>query len=366
MAVELKSAEDKSLSLDSSGWTRTRVKVIEGSNFEEIFNSGLLPERGSSHPENTRFRLDSASCEIIGNADRRIQVLWSGTYVTRGSGGGAISSGGSETVDDTPKSKLDPWDLGAQNLNVATYQVSQVLRKAYNMDGEYDEVDVVNSAKVPLTVNGAKWGREITFTFCKRDHYDTRDFSEPIINERSVEVAGIKIKAGDGLLFPFSRKHVTDRDDYGNKIRDYYEYSVRIRAFAKEWEYHLLDMGTLIRDAKGDLQNIYRYKAWENGYSDVDKAATPWTYGGISDVLAAKKVYAGILQNDNKNGLEYWNKYQELPYEAVTEPLPLNESGGLDLEAMKSGKYRKINVTQYQMGSWSSFGMPSDEVREDK
>lgn len=363
MATELVSAEDISISMDSNGWTRQRKKIISGKDIEEILASGMLPSRGSSHPENTRYKLDSANCEVIGNANRDIQLLWTGTYISRsGSGGGTVGGDNEQFNDESnnTQDKTPPWDMGAQNVAINSYQVQKPFTSGYDIENDYRERQLINSAGSVILANTSKWGRELTFTFCEKNKRAALATTAPSVNSKTIIIAGVEIKALCGLLFPISCRKIIDRDDYGNETRSYYEYSVKIHIDGLEWEHRLKDVGTLIKDNNGELSPIYRYKAWQTDYTEEQKLKERWKYGTITDVIVAKGKYAGNVgsSDDINKKTEYWSKWQELPFDEMTEPMPLTADGKLDEVAMAQGNYREIKLSEYKAVSWSSYGFP--------
>jgi hypothetical protein len=84
------------------------------------------------------------------------------------------------------------------------------------------------------------------------------------------------------------------------------------------------------------------------------------SYGCISDVYEARNTYANLMYPNQETSAEYWNAWQELPYEEVKEPLYLAKDGTLDLEALKDGsKGLQVPYFDVSPASWKQYDLPT-------
>lgn len=358
--AKLEYAKDVSLTVNSNGISRVREKLIEAESIEELIASKMIPEYGSRHPENSRFRLSDGSIDQVGNAGGKLQFKFSGTYVTNLS----KSSGGG---DDDRDPDIDPWELGAQDFTKDRFTVSRAIFNLRRKDGTL--VPFVNSANCRLEGERDVYGTEYTFLFCLkyRDGISPRLPGQPVVNSSTVRVAGEDLPAYSSLLFPPQMRLVTDRNDAGEIKRSYWEISCKIRRHpdpVNGWFESYPDIGTLALGADGRPAPIYRFIPWTSDDEDAKLATLP-AYGTIQQVIYAKNRYArataGAVTDRNE---KYWQAWQELPYEEVTEPLPLN-NGKVYLEAMANPlthPYRQIVGTVYQLGKFQQYNLP--EKRE--
>ena len=131
MSVEIIAREDRGASVDSSGAVSfSHVIQFEGDSLMEIVSSTLLPQRGSRHPQNTAFFLDSLEVQPNGNKGRRVQALATLNY--------------SNSTELTRYYGGDPWDLGAQNVTETTQEAQIAFISGWDERG--NEIANVNSA----------------------------------------------------------------------------------------------------------------------------------------------------------------------------------------------------------------------------
>lgn len=351
----LEYARDISLSVSSDGTTRVREKLISAHSIEELIQKNLIPQHGSRHPENTNFRLTDGSVEQIGNMNGTCQFLFTGTYSTSRTSGG----------DD--KSDIDPWELDAQNFSIDYFTLSMPVKYIRGRNGE--EIPFVNSAKCPLQSHRDLYGREISFIFCKKYKSSSNPNvpTQPIVNTASEKIAGENMPEYSSLLFPPSMRLINDYADDGKLLRSYWEISCKIRIHPLEngWFEEFSDVGTLALDDSVPPRPapIYRYSPWKSKEDKNNLELAP-AYGSIQQVIAAKSEYAKAIaggEPTDSNRETYWQAYQELPYEEITEPLPLLD-GKVYLEAMADPQkypYQKIRGTVFNLGKFSQFDLPS-------
>ena len=373
MAVEIMFREDRGAAVDSSGATTfTHVIQFQGNSLMEIMTSRLLPVRGSRHPQNSAFYLDSIDIEPKGNLKRGCQALATLTY-----------SNGSELLRDFSG---DPWDLGAQNFTSNHVSVSKPLLKGWQyIKGEGLERDQVkevlnlNTAGSRILAQTTENIREISFTYCVKAK-PLRDFDgndEPIINKKTEKVAGIQIPARTGLLLPLSASFITEYEGAGDKVRrQYWEVSATIQIKKSGWSKDELNVGTMCfyKDkTTGEViripQAIFRYTPWVSS-KDEDNIKVRPVFGSIDDVIRAKNTYAKEVSGYDPEGTSpptgeqeknYQSAWDKLPYEEVTEPMPLREDGTLFTEALEDpvkNPYLILKIYDAQMGSWNAFNLP--------
>nr|DAU43653.1 MAG TPA: hypothetical protein [Caudoviricetes sp.] len=373
MAVEIMFREDRGAAVDSSGATTfTHVIQFQGNSLMEIMTSRLLPVRGSRHPQNSAFYLDSIDIEPIGNLKRGCQALATLTY-----------SNGSELLRDFSG---DPWDLGAQNFTSNHVSVSKPLLKGWQyIKGEGLERDQVkevlnlNTAGSRILAETTENIREISFTYCVKAK-PLRDFDgndEPIINKKTEKVAGIQIPARTGLLLPLSASFITEYEGAGDKVRrQYWEVSATIQIKKSGWSKDELNIGTMCfyKDkTTGEVvripQAIFRYTPWVSSKDEGNIKVRP-VFGSIDDVIRAKNTYAKKVSGYDPEGTSpptgeqeknYQSAWDKLPYEEVTEPMPLREDGTLFTEALEDpvkNPYLILKIYDAQMGSWNAFNLP--------
>lgn len=332
MALEISSIEDTGMSMDSSGWTRTRQKIVSASSWEELFAGGAFPSYGSRHPENVYFRLDSASMSPVGNEGGKIQVLWTGTYKMNRS---------TDKSSDESAADVDPWDLGAQDIQMGFSTEQAPMTMGYDEKGKL--VDLKNSARCAINAETSKTLTDLTFLYCVKAKSSNEPplFQTPIINSTSETVAGFTIPAMCGMLMPVSPRLIVEYedDDPSDEKRRYWEISVHIKLNPNGWIKEFLDVGTMAIFDAGIPEPIYQYQS--NGDDP-----TP-VYGSIHMLRKAQIEY------------EKKNPGQKMSWTEVTEPLPL-QNGKIYLNALKDtvNSYNKIRLYEFMPGSWVSLDLP--------
>jgi hypothetical protein len=324
MALEISNIEDTGMSMDSSGWTRTRKKIVSASTWEELYRGNAFPAHGSRHPENPAFRLESANMTQIGNSDRKIQVLWEGTYHA-----------------STIAEAKDPWELDAQDVSIAYSTETAPMLYGYNAKG--NPVTLKNSAGCMISAETSHTITDLTFRYCvkAKKRYEIPGHIEPLINKNSETVADVKIRPYCGLLMPYSTNLIVEYDDENpnKEVRRYWELQVTIRINPKTWKREYLDVGTMALFGGGIPEPIYQYQPDPDGFKPI--------YGSIHQHRKAKERYKK----------DYPDK--EMSWTEITEPLPLR-NGEIFQEALGSyqNRYNKISLFEYDPVSWSSLDLP--------
>ena len=345
----LEKVRDEDYSISADGSSVTRIKYVEGESLKDIVDSGLLPGYRSVHPVFRQMRLESGNFEQTGNTDGKIQGIWTGNYSTPSNSGGG-SSGAS---DDT-----DPWELDAQEFRKSPFPVERPLKYGYNAKGE--RIQLLNSAGCQLELTGEIHGTQYTFVFYTKK--EPKVPSEPVINSSSITIAGENFPQYSALLYPPEVNHIVDRDDKGEILRSYYEIPVTIRTLPGGWMEKPLDIGTLARFGDDPTpQPIYKYHPWTSKDESENMKVRP-AFGSIQDVLAAKRKYAEVMSGGSDTSSDaYKSAYKELPYDEMTEPLPLTPDGKVYVEAMTDPAkhpYNTIDHFKFQLVNFSQYNLP--------
>ena len=352
MAVTIQRDKTENLSMSGGVYSVTRKRLVEGKSIAEIYASGVLPKYGDRHPSLSRFRLSDFSCSEIGNANSKIQVLFEGTYT-------------SSAADFNDK---EPWELDAHEFSRQPFTVTESMSGYYalvNNKLKWFNGTVKNTAGNALEITHDVCGTEYTFVFCQKakGQKEPNVNMQPILNDSKIKVAGVTFEPYTGLLKPIQYRLVNDEDKNGEP-RSYYELSVAIQYLPKGWLRRAENVGTLarFRKSEGTLTEpvpIYRFYKWTSK-NKVQNVKTPPSYGCISDVYEARNAYANLMYPNQETSAEYWNAWQELPYEEVREPLYLAKDGTIDLEALKDGsKGLQVPYFETSPANWKQYDMPS-------
>lgn len=337
MAITISSIEDTGMSMSSSGWTRTRQKVVSGDSWEELYLSGVFPQYGSRHPENTYFRLTSANISAIGNEGRKVQALWEGTYTTN------------QTEFDNFDS--DPWELDAQEVSVTPTTEQVVMTKGYywnEAENKWYWRPLVNSARCPIVAETTRPITELSFIYAvKGDNRDEAPVNiSGLINARKETVAGYTIDKWCGLLLPMSAKYITEYDELkpGEEKRRYWEMSVTIRINEKTQAKSFLDVGTLALFGNSTVpEPIFQF--YDDPLNHIPK------FGSIKQAMAYKKAWEKKYEGQKDAPSFSWTE--------ITEPLPL-KNGEIYYEAMNKTKnvYNTIELYESLPVSWNKYDLP--------
>lgn len=351
MAAIVDYVEDIEFNVSSGGSEIIMEKGISATSFSEIVTGNLIPAYGTRHPTYTAFRLISGSISRTGNDGGKWQGFWRGTYSTQS------SSGGSTTQVDK-----DPWDLDAQNYTVDPFPIEIPMVGGYNESGIYKRL--LNTAGCVLQRTQTIYGASHKFIYCvRRNPPDFGNYA--IVNNATCKIAGTTFEKHSSMLMPPSAAYRVEYTDSGTVKRSYWEISVEIRVHPKTWVTETLNVGTMARfkDKNGTLkkipETIYKYYPWKSS-KEADNFKTEPAFGSIHDVAKAKHDYAILVSGGAKND-KYYQAYKELPWEEVTEPLPLNSDGEVYVDALKDptkNEYKTIKLFDTDLGSFSQFGFP--------
>lgn len=344
MATLLKQ-EDVGFSYNESEKRFTRKMMVEGTSMMEIFTSNILPMKGSRHPNNSGLRLVNCDCQPSGNMNGKIQAIATLEY--------------SSVSEDSDK---DPWDLGAQNVTVSYNTESAPFISGYNEEGV--KIQNLNSAGCRILAETTRYIKTLSFMFCVKGKSSgeapTND--EPVINKSTTKVAGYSIKKGTGLLMPMGASFIVEYEADGQKIkRQYWEIQATIQCNPNGWAKKELDVGTMAlfpeELAEGEklvAKPIYQFTPWESKESSVNMRVKP-KFGSIDAVIAAKIAYAKLFSSS-----EYQRRFDELPYQEITEPLPLL-NGQIYQDAIQDPvtyPYKTIDIYETLPASWREWDLP--------
>lgn len=343
MAQIIKS-EDTGFSYSTEEVSFSRKMLIEGSSLMEIYQSKLLPQKGARHPNNSALRLTGYECVPVGNKNNRQQVMANLTY----------SSVYNENTTD------DPWKLGAQNVNVTFNTESVPFVYGYNSAGQKRQL--LNSAKCKITAETSRFIKSVSFMYCvkAKSKGDAPINDYPVVNKSSVKVAGFQIPALQGMLMPMSANYIVEYDETsGKETRAYWEINATIQFNKNGWAKRLLDVGTMAlfpsEDDSGFPKPIYQFTPWKSTDA-AENAKTRPVFGSINAVIQAKNAYANLFSGDERQ-----KKWDELPYQEITEPMPLNQ-GQLYHNALYNPAeypYKEIVLFEHNPESWAKWNLPS-------
>lgn len=344
--------KDTGFSIDASGVTWQRKMMLFGDSLIDILNSIKLPQHGSRHPGNSLLRLTSSTCNEVGNLNGKCQALWEGTYTTSSSG-------------FSYQNEKDPWELAAQNLTTTPFSIREAMTEYYDgFDHKKHDGAPTNTAGDAFEIEQELFGTEYSFIFCvKAKNKEPELNRKPLLNSREIRIAGVSFEAYDALLMPMQYRHIKDSDSKGRE-RSYYEISVTIKEHPHGWLRTLENVGVLARPAKDEpSEPIYRYTPWVSENLAENIKVKP-KFGTLANVIEAKHKYANIISPDgNKAGgdaaTKYWNAWQELPYQEVTEPMYLDQDGCLEEEGYANNLFgAEVNFYEYDSADFSQYGLP--------
>lgn len=360
MAVQVTFEEDTECRITESGTEIVREKVISAATLADALSSKQIPAYGTRHPVFTNLRLVSGSVQRSGNDGGKWQGFWSGTYASSDAGGKLISG-------------VDPWDLGAHEFSKDPFPIEVPMIGGWDKNGEYHRL--LNSAGCMLQRQQTIYGYSYKFIYCIQAKNSAPSFGDmAIVNSASCKVAGETFPAYRALLLPPSVDYREEYDEEGNVKRAYWEISVEIRTHPVSWETETLNVGTMakFKDDAGNIkklpEQIYKYTPWKkNPANDTNSEnfKTKPVFGSIDDVVKAKHEYAKIVSGGSRNDA-YYKAYNELPWEEVTEPLPLRLDGTVYTEAMEdptNNEYYVVALFDTQLGSFSQFNLPTKRGR---
>ena len=350
MAAIVEYAEDIEIHTNSDGTEIVREKGISADSVADIINNNLIPGYGTRHPVFPNMRLTSGSVSRTGNDGGKWQGWWRGTYSSK---------------DTVQQKDVDPWDLDAQDYTNEPFPVEIPMLEGWDKKGKKHRL--LNSAGCMLQRQQTIYGDSHKFLYCVRDKGKRPTFERrAVVNNSACKIAGENFEPYTALLMPPSVSHRVDYDDNGSVKRSYWEIQVEIRVHPVSWETETLNVGTMARFPGGDNipEAIYKYTPWKSD-KDEDNWNVKPVYGSIRDVAKAKHDYALKVSGGAKND-KYYQAYKELPWEEVTEPLPLRLDGSVYTEAMtapENNEYYVVALYDTMLGNFSQYGFPTKRER---
>ncbi len=338
-----------------SSFIRTmRFHVPNGDPVALITTKGMLPQIGSAHPNHSKF-----ICRAIGQSEYEGQDVYRVEVTYRYSANNlkiSIGTGGSgvhEYSDDTP-----PWELPPQNFRESFIDMEIPVTEWFFVDdsGSYTAGPFENSARQPIEETTTVQIQVIEFDInYKKEVSNSKMAKSYIINSAAEEVCGINIGKHQGKLLPMSRNHyvVYESNTSGNVKWEYdtVHVTIHILPLKDGWEQTRLDVGNQVLWKQGDgtfvLGGVFRYNKLEKKEDTI--LNTKIVFGDIASVIEQRSKYI-------KNG----GKPENFNYEQLEGPFPLNEEGGLDESAMKSGTYPTLSGFFTKPESWAQYDLPKE------
>jgi hypothetical protein len=275
------------------------------------------------------------------------------------SGGGGASEDSSTTIyvdEDGNKivGQILPWKQRAQ-WSFQPIETVVPFKKAYGLDGEYQGepiVDVLNSAGTTILAETVNYQLEITYQKNYKDPQIWEEILKPYTNEFDYDLEYDyrgSFPSGTLLILPptyscqwaevdrLDKDGKPEKDNDGNIIKDiekYYSYTVKMIYNPKGHDKELLNIGTMAKFG-GPLpyEQIYQVTVTNENGTILDGYPK---YTSASDALREH-------QMQSKAG-------NVVSVEAVSEPLPLTTTGGIDYAAMRdplSSPYVTRSFIQY-------------------
>ena len=122
------------------------------------------------------------------------------------------------------------------------------------------------------------------------------------------------------------------------------------------WKKVFLNVGTRARfenkDGVKHISRIYKYRylpSYNKATYFTDLANAMELYGSLEDLIAARKAFLDSSKEATSS---------MFPYEEITEPMPLNEDGTLDLDALTSKRYKTVSGYMKKGESWTRYNLP--------
>ncbi len=347
--------------MDSSGSSSiTRKLFFVGSKdakITDVITSPLYPQIHSLLPSDVRFSMDSINCNGVGDIpptfEATAQYKFNYIATSRDRNGNPITA------------NTKPWLLPIQDLS-STYNEIEVpfisgwrYEPAIGMVVEKEQLR--NKAGFPLVATTTANVRTIAFTFNMRHTGRTPTFNtEPVINSEDIRVAGVLIKAYTGKLMPITSQLITVMNQNGRGVRwEYWSCRVEIKIHPDKqygWIRRFLNVGTICRWFDNTIGPAYKYYPW-GSKTDLGNYSIAPVVGNIHDVVKAKNKYAALFGNQGTP--DYNAAWTRLPWEEMTEPLPMDNSGRLDTSALNGvTPYKELFFLDYDPVPWRGFNFP--------
>lgn len=337
--------EERSGSSDRSATTIECELIVEADSIAEAMGAAIIPQYGSRLPHNARLYLTNRSFEPVGNVGRKMQISVKLTYTDE-----------SDATTLAADANKDPWNLGAQNVQVSYTTESTPIKYGYRTDGSLRQLK--NSAGSRLLIEEQRTIRQISFVFCVKAKKSGKApiNDEEIINFKTETVAGYTFKAYTAKLMPMNATFINEVDEKGKNKRIYWQIEATILENKNGWKRQPLNVGTMAK-FKPNLpaQPIYQYTPWEST-DDAENMKKMPKFGSINDVIAAKTAYSKLFATS-----EQPSRFDMLPYQEITEPLPLLPDGTVHEQALidpENNPYYAVEYFATQPASWAQWNLP--------
>lgn len=337
--------EERSGNCDGNATTIECELIAEADSISDLIASGIVPHYGTRHPNNARLRMVQSSFEPVGNIGRKMQISVKLTYTDE--------SNAATLAADADK---DPWDLDAQNVHVTYTTETTPIKYGYRTDGSLRQLK--NSAGSRLLIEGQRTIRQISFMFCvkakKSGEAPIND--KEIINSRTETVAGYTFEPYTAKLMPMNATFINEVDEDGKDKRSYWQIEAVILENKHSWQRQALNVGTMAKfSPEKPAQPIYQYTPWSSTDDSVNLKEKP-KFGSIDDVIAAKFSYSKLFADSEKQ-----SRFDMLPYQEITEPLPLLPDGTVYEQALidpENNQYYVVSYFETKPASWSQWNLP--------
>lgn len=363
--------------------TIERIMYFQAENLYEnaidVISLEVFPQKNSAHPLNASFKYyGNATVEPVDSEGK----YWKAVLQYSTSNPNATDINGNKVTSDT-----EPWKLLPDNISFTYPETTVPFDLAYNDKGEL-AVPVANSAGDAIPASRNVCSPQMTFTFAVKN-WDVNNSIKygDTINSSSINVCGLTIPSGAGLLRPPEASYITVYEDGSDKIKwQYYSVSVTIvfdihgvlflRKFlnvgdrAKFKSFDLSD-DPLLKDAgvSGSItacetpsqicsfrKNTKMIVAGKNYYQPLGDVVTcSWT-----QYLAAREKYLNASSVLMEKGL--MNSTYELQCEQE-KSMPLDKDGYIDSSAIESKQYLKKEFNAYPKKSWASLNLPKKGLK---
>jgi hypothetical protein len=364
--------------------TIERVIYFESDSKDEdavtITSLATFPQKNSAHPRHPSYKYyGNATIDPIDSTGR----YWQAVLQYSTSRPNATTSSGGKVTSDTK-----PWELGPDRIDFASPETTIPFELAYDESGSLS-VPVVNSAGdiIPATRSASNFQMSFTFATKRWDENNSIDYGNTI-NSSSINVCGIRIQKGQGLLKPPSASYITVYEDGSNKVK---------------WEYWSVDV-TIVFDIQG---NIFQRKflnvgdrakfkslslsgddlltAAGMGSVNIQETSNPsqicrfrkckkFTFGQknsylpVGDIvfcsweqyITARQAYLDASSTLINSGA--LDSLYELQCEQEKQ-MPLDKDGYIDISAIETKKYLIKEYPAYSLKSWSSLNFPSKGIK---
>lgn len=266
------------------------------------------------------------------------------------------SGGGGSSSDDTQRDKYvdedghlvtgatKPWKMAA-TYSWTPISVEKPFIKGYDNNNTLN-VDIVNKANRRLLCSSQRYRFQLNWSKSYNATQSMYNLTQPFINsnDHTFNCLSQTFPAGTLLILPpsYNKAWYQNRDEQEQPTTydPYYTYNVKILYDPQGWKKKLLNVGTQANfNNQVKAEQIYCLTE-----VSVDNTSYTITYTNMTGVLQAKKA-------SQTNG-------KTVSYQAVTQALPLTNTGAIYIAAMNdpiSNPYIVLQYNQYKSMSFATF-----------